>query len=42
MTKSSVPWGLYVGNPARRIKERIKELLAYEHLYLSEKANSKF
>ena len=42
MTKSSMPWGLYVGNPARRIKERSKELLAYEHLYLSEKANSKF
>jgi len=41
MTKSSMPWGLYVGNPARRIKERSKDLLDYEQLYLSEKSSNK-
>ncbi len=34
VTKSTSPWGIYVGNPARRIKERSKELLALEAKYL--------
>jgi galactoside O-acetyltransferase len=32
--KSTEPWGIYVGNPARRIKERSKELLGLEATYL--------
>ena len=36
VTKSTEPWGIYVGNPARRIKERSKELLALEATYLKE------
>jgi galactoside O-acetyltransferase len=36
VTKSTEPWGIYVGNPARRIKERSKELLALEATYLRE------
>jgi galactoside O-acetyltransferase len=34
VNKSTSPWGIYVGNPARRIKERSKELLALEAKYL--------
>lgn len=32
--KSTTPWGIYVGNPARRIKERSKDLLVHEAQYL--------
>jgi len=30
------PWGVYTGSPARRIKERFKDLLVYEEQYLKE------
>lgn len=32
--KSTDPWGIYVGTPARRIKDRKKDLLRLEKLYL--------
>lgn len=33
--ESTKPWGIYVGNPARRIKERKKDLLELEIEYLN-------
>ena len=36
VTKSTTPWGIYVGNPARRIKERSKELLTHEANYIED------
>ncbi len=36
VSKSTEPWGIYVGNPAKRIKERKKDLLAFEKEYLNE------
>ena len=35
VTKSTEEWGIYVGNPAKRIKERRKDLLKLEKKYLS-------
>lgn len=35
VNRSTAPWGVYVGNPARRVKERRKDLLALEHAYLT-------
>jgi acetyltransferase-like isoleucine patch superfamily enzyme len=35
VTKSSLPLGVYVGSPARRIRERYKDLLEFEQRYLS-------
>jgi len=35
VTKSTEAWGVYVGNPAKRIKERKKDLLKLEEIYLS-------
>jgi len=37
VSKSTEPWGIYVGNPARRIKDRKKDLLALEKKFLQEK-----
>ncbi len=34
VTKSTETWSIYVGNPARRIKARKKDLLEKERLYL--------
>ncbi len=34
--KSTEPWGVYVGIPARRIKDRKRDLLALEKAYLRE------
>jgi acetyltransferase-like isoleucine patch superfamily enzyme len=34
VTESTEPWGIYVGAPARRIKDRSKKLLALESRYL--------
>jgi len=34
VTKSTEPWGIYMGVPARRIKERSRNLLRLEHEYL--------
>lgn len=35
-TRSTEPWGVYVGAPARRAKERSRDLLALEADYLAE------
>ena len=32
--KSTEAWGLYVGNPAKRLKDRNKDLLQLEIIYL--------
>lgn len=34
--KSTLPWGIYVGNPAKRVKERSTDLLMLEQQFLSE------
>lgn len=34
--KSTEPWGIYVGQPARRVRERSKNLLIHEREYLEE------
>lgn len=39
VNKSTQPWGIYVGNPARRVKERKKDMLELEKHFLSEVAN---
>ena len=36
VNKSTEPWGIYFGAPARRIKDRSKKLLEFERLYLDE------
>ena len=36
VSKSTEEWGVYVGNPAKRIKERSRKLLDLEALYLEE------
>lgn len=36
VTKSTLPWGIYVGSPARRIKERKRDILKLESEFLSE------
>ncbi|MFT5660626.1 MAG: acetyltransferase-like isoleucine patch superfamily enzyme [Sulfurimonas sp.] len=33
--KSTEPWGIYVGNPAKRLKDRKKDLLDLEKQYLN-------
>lgn len=35
VTKPTTPWGIYAGNPARRVKERKRDLLEMEKDYLS-------
>ncbi|WP_018122463.1 acyltransferase [Wohlfahrtiimonas chitiniclastica] len=37
--KSTEPWGVYVGNPAKRLKDRKKDLLILEEQYLAELKN---
>jgi len=37
VNKSTDPWGIYVGNPARRIKERKRDLLELEKQFLEER-----
>ncbi|WP_137821632.1 acyltransferase [Pseudomonas sp. D(2018)] len=39
VNKSTLPWGVYVGNPARRVKERKQDLLALEQKFLEEISN---
>lgn len=39
VNRSTKPWGIYVGNPARRIKERKKDLLELEKQFLEETKN---
>lgn len=36
VNKSTQPWGIYVGNPARRIKDRKQDLLELEAQFLKE------
>lgn len=36
LTKSTQPWGIYFGIPAKRIKERKRELLELESEYIKE------
>lgn len=35
VNKSTQPWGIYVGNPVKRIKERRKDLLELEDKFLA-------
>lgn len=35
VTKSTEPWGIYVGSPAQRIKDRKQDLLDLERAYLA-------
>lgn len=35
ITKPTEPWGIYAGNPARRVKDRKRDLLDMEKDYLS-------
>lgn len=39
VTKPLDPWGVYTGTPARRVKERVRDLLALEQQLLSETAD---
>lgn len=39
INRNTQPWGIYVGNPARRVKERKKDMLELEKQFLSEVAN---
>ena len=39
VSKSTKPWGIYLGNPAKRIKERKKNLLVLEEKFLKECCN---
>lgn len=39
VNRSTEPWGVYVGNPARRVKERKKNLLDLENAYLMEESS---
>jgi len=39
VNKSTQPWGVYVGNPARRVKERKQGLLELEKQFLTEIKN---
>lgn len=39
VNKSTQPWGIYIGNPAKRIKERKQDLLELEKKFLEEIEN---
>lgn len=39
--KSTEPWGIYIGSPAKRLKDRSKKLLELEKKYLKEKEGDK-
>jgi len=39
VNKSTMPWGIYLGNPARRIKDRKKNLLELEKKFNEEMLN---
>lgn len=39
VSKSTQPWGIYAGNPARRIKDRKQDLLKLEAQFLKEQQN---
>lgn len=42
ITKSTQPWGIYTGVPARRIKDRKRDLLQLEQQFLREINNDSF
>lgn len=42
VTKSTEPWGVYVGIPAKRIKNRKQDLLKLERKFLEEAKNDSF
>lgn len=37
--KSTEPWGIYIGNPAKRLKNREKDLIELKKLYLENEKN---
>jgi acetyltransferase-like isoleucine patch superfamily enzyme len=39
VNNSTDPWGVYLGNPARRLRDRKKDLLKLEHEFLKEQKN---
>lgn len=39
VTRSTEPWSIYTGNPARRVKDRKKDLLKLERAYLQDSVN---
>lgn len=39
VTKSTIPYGIYAGNPAKRVKERFNKEQIEEHLYLLKNKN---
>lgn len=39
VTKSTEAWGIYVGNPARKVKDRKQDLLVLEKRFLEEENN---
>jgi acetyltransferase-like isoleucine patch superfamily enzyme len=39
--KTTEPWGIYVGNPAKRLKDRKKDLLELEKEYLKNEGKNK-
>lgn len=39
LLRSTEPWGIYVGSPAKRIKDRKQDLLKLEKFFLAEVAN---
>ena len=39
VNKSTDPWGIYVGNPARKVKNRKKDLLVLEKEFLKDLEN---
>ncbi|MBJ6989017.1 acyltransferase [Devosia sp. MC521] len=39
VNKSTTPWGIYAGVPARRLKDRKKDLLMLEQKYLEQQRN---
>jgi len=39
VNKSTQPWGIYIGIPARRVKERRKDMLKLEKKFISEVTN---
>ena len=40
VNKTTEPWGVYVGNPAKRVKERKKNLLELEIEFLRDNNGS--
>ncbi len=40
VTKSTLEWSIYVGNPAKRVKTRKQDMLALEKAYLAEEVDT--